>query len=197
MNKIPTVFERDWDGDRSRVLNKVHPGCEWVLAGEGVATQKLDGACAMVRDHRLYKKREVKKGTQVPTEFELVEADPITGDSVGWVPVGEGPGDRWFRDALENDAWVKGYVSGKPIDAMSDGTYELVGPKVRGNPEGLDRHLLWKHEDSIKFIDVPRDYEGLKGWLTGRNIEGLVFHHPDGRMAKIKLRDFGLKRANK
>jgi hypothetical protein len=23
----------------------------------------------------------------------------------------------------------------------------------------------------------------------------LVFHHPDGRMAKIKLRDFGIKRA--
>jgi hypothetical protein len=26
------------------------------------------------------------------------------------------------------------------------------------------------------------------------DIEGLVFHHPDGRMAKIKLRDFGMKR---
>lgn len=27
------------------------------------------------------------------------------------------------------------------------------------------------------------------------NIEGIVFHHPDGRMAKIKLRDFGISRA--
>ena len=43
MKKIPTMFERDWNGDRSRVVNQVHPGCEWVLAGEGVATRKLDG----------------------------------------------------------------------------------------------------------------------------------------------------------
>jgi hypothetical protein len=34
----------------------------------------------------------------------------------------------------------------------------------------------------------------LREWLLDRDIEGLVFHHPDGRMAKIKLRDFGLKR---
>jgi len=36
--------------------------------------------------------------------------------------------------------------------------------------------------------------EGLREWFKGRDIEGLVFHHPDGRMAKIKKRDFGLKR---
>jgi len=35
---------------------------------------------------------------------------------------------------------------------------------------------------------------GFREWLKGRDIEGLVFHHPDGRMAKIKKRDFGLKR---
>jgi hypothetical protein len=31
------------------------------------------------------------------------------------------------------------------------------------------------------------------GMIT--NIEGIVWHHPDGRMAKLKLRDFGVKRA--
>ena len=48
MKKIPTVFERDWNGDRSRVVDVVHPGCEWVLAGEGVPTLKQDGTCCMV-----------------------------------------------------------------------------------------------------------------------------------------------------
>jgi hypothetical protein len=40
----------------------------------------------------------------------------------------------------------------------------------------------------------PRDFDGLRTWLAGKDIEGIVWHHPDGRMAKIKLRDFGLKR---
>ena len=60
MNKIPTMFERDWNGDRSRVLNQVHSGCEWVAAGEGIATRKIDGTCVMVRDGRLYKRRELR-----------------------------------------------------------------------------------------------------------------------------------------
>ena len=33
---------------------------------------------------------------------------------------------------------------------------------------------------------------GLKDWLSAPHYEGLVWHHPDGRMAKIKRRDFGL-----
>jgi len=35
----------------------------------------------------------------------------------------------------------------------------------------------------------------LKAWMTGRDVEGIVWHHPDGRMAKLKLRDFGIRRA--
>ena len=30
--------------------------------------------------------------------------------------------------------------------------------------------------------------------LHAFQFEGIVFHHPDGRMAKIKLKDFGLYR---
>jgi hypothetical protein len=30
---------------------------------------------------------------------------------------------------------------------------------------------------------------------AGQDMEGIVFHHPDGRKAKIKKRDFGQKRA--
>jgi hypothetical protein len=41
----------------------------------------------------------------------------------------------------------------------------------------------------------PLNFGGLRAWMEGRDIEGVVFHHADGRMAKIKLRDFGLKRA--
>ena len=29
--------------------------------------------------------------------------------------------------------------------------------------------------------------------VANNNLEGIVWHHPDGRWAKIKRRDFGLK----
>lgn len=181
MKKIPTMFERDWEGDRSRVLDKPHPDCGWVFVGEGVATRKLDGTCCMVRNGKLYKRRELRKGDVAPPDFEQADFDEETGKTVGWVPVGDGPEDRWHKAALaENEGWP-------------DGTYELIGPKVQGNPEGWPGHQLIQH-GMIMEDDVPRTFDGLRSWLAGQDIEGIVFHHPDGRMAKIKLRDFGLRR---
>lgn len=181
MKKIPTVFERDWNGDRSRVLDQVHPGCEWVLAGEGVATRKVDGTCCMIRNGVLYKRREIVEGDRIPAGYEQIDMDETTGKAVGWVPVGDGPEDRWHREA---------FAHLPPVD----GTYELVGPKVQGNPEGFEVHYLYAHSEAEKLLDVPRTFYGLQDWLRGQRIEGIVFHHPDGRMAKIKLRDFGLRR---
>jgi len=40
MRKTPTAFDRDWDGDRSRVVNAPHKDCGWVFAGEDIATRK-------------------------------------------------------------------------------------------------------------------------------------------------------------
>ena len=185
MKKIPTLFERDWNGDRSRVVNQIHAGCEWVIAGEGVATRKIDGTCCMVRGNRLYKRREMKPGSVSPPDFEKADFDGETGKTVGWVPVGEGDEDRWHREA-----WTG-------CDTWRDGTYELIGPKVQGNPEANPFHVLIRHGGGPAgpIADVPRDFNGLRDWLDGKDIEGIVFHHPDGRMAKIKLRDFGIKRA--
>lgn len=184
MKKIPTVFERDWNGDRSRVVDQVHAGCEWVLAGEGVATRKLDGSCCMMRGNVMFKRRELRKGEAAPPDFEIADHDEETGKTVGWVPVGEGPEDRWFREARTG------------ADNWRDGTYELIGPKVNGNPEGEQFHLMIRHGGGPAgpIADVPRTFDAIRDWLAGKDIEGIVFHHPDGRMAKIKLRDFGLKR---
>lgn len=180
MNKIPTMFERDWNGDRSRVLNRIHAGCEWVADGEGIATRKIDGTCCLVRDGVLYKRRELRDGDALPADFEKVGYDDETKKTVGWVPVGDGPEDKYHREAFN--------------PSIPDGTYELVGPKVQGNPEHYESSSLVDHQETGVFEDVPRTYEELKAWMVGRDIEGIVFHHPDGRMAKIKLKDFGLKR---
>lgn len=182
MKKIPTIFERDWEGDRSRVLDKLNPECAWVFAGEGSATLKQDGTCCMVRTGRLFKRREFHDKDARPPNFEVTESDAMTQKTVGWIPVGDGPEDRYHREAfLESDR------------TFPDGTYELLGPKIQGNPEHASCHTLIPHGVKIMTV-VPRDYGGLRAWLEGRDMEGIVFHHPDGRMAKIKLRDFGLKR---
>jgi hypothetical protein len=183
MKKIPTIFDRDWNGDRSRVLNVPHNDCDWVFAGQGFATRKIDGTSCLVRDGNLFKRRELKLGQTAPNGFVSEGTDAETGKTVGWVPVGDGPEDKYHREA---------FAAGR----YSDGTFELVGPNVQGNPEHLTMHELVRHGEGLAgpLLDVPRDYDSLREWMIGKDIEGIVFHHPDGRMAKIKLRDFGLKR---
>lgn len=183
MKKIPTIFERDWGGDRSRVLDKPNPSCAWVFAGEGTATRKLDGTSCLVKDGKLFKRRELRVHEVPPTDFESVGFDEETGKTVGWVPVTNDPSDKYHREAFRSD--------------LSDGTYELVGPKVQGNPERFEKHTLVKHDTlsvEMGMKNVPRDFNGLSMWLLDKDWEGIVFHHPDGRMGKIKKRDFGMKR---
>ncbi|MGH6814965.1 MAG: DUF5565 family protein [Hyphomicrobiaceae bacterium] len=182
MKKIPTVFERDWNGDRSRVTRQVHAGCEWVLAGEGVATRKLDGTSCMVRNGQFYKRRELRKGDRAPPLFEPADHDEETGKTVGWVPCDIGPEDRYHMEAFADGGFA-------------DGTYELLGPKVQGNPERYEKHTLVNHCDpSLVLQNVPRTFDELREWMATQNIEGVAWHRSDGRMAKLKLRDFGIKR---
>lgn len=181
MKKIISLFQRNYDGDRL-VRNEVTPGAEWVIAGEGVATRKLDGTCCLVRDGKLYKRYDAKHGKIPPVDFEPAQdPDPVTGHWPGWVPVRGDHADRWHIEAWNNRVWN-----------FEDGNYELCGPSVQGNPEGFDRHTLVRHGKRI--LDAPRTFDALKAWLADRDIEGIVWHHPDGRMVKIKKRDFGLKR---
>ena len=181
MNKIPTIFVRDMTKQPALVTPVWSLGCEWVRDGEGIATRKYDGTSCLIRNGKLYKRRELRQGDAVPADFESLGTDENTGKTVGWVPVGEGPEDRWHREAF---AWYPDYPNG---------TYELMGPKIQGNKDEVDSHLLQPHAGAKQYEDAPRDFEALREWLAKLNIEGLVWHHPDGRMAKIKRRDFGLK----
>jgi hypothetical protein len=63
MQKIPCLFQRDQSQGRDTLVrDEVTPGCEWVLEGEGIATRKWDGTCCLIRDGKLYKRYEVKRG---------------------------------------------------------------------------------------------------------------------------------------
>lgn len=181
MKKIPTIFERSGK-NRQLVMDVKNPACEWVFNGEGVATRKYDGTCVMIKDGNYYKRREVKCGKEPPVNFRQCNFDVVTGKKIGWVPVNPDlPGDKWHMAAF------RGYYP--------DGTYELIGPKIQKNLENSPEATLVNHNiEATKYRDAPRQFVELKKWLANKDIEGLVFHHPDGRMAKIKKRDFGLPR---
>lgn len=184
MKKIISLFQRNYDGNR-QVRDEVVPGAEWVISGEGKATRKFDGTCCMIRDGKLFRRYEASEDRQPPSGFileERKEQKDIKGRDViklyGWVPVGEGPADQYHREAF--------------VPGLLDGTYELCGPKVQGNPEHFNSHVLVPHRAEV--IETPRTFEELKTWLANKDIEGIVWHHPDGRMVKIKKKDFGFKR---
>jgi len=182
MKKIPSLFQRNYDSDRL-VRDEVVPGCEWVLDGEGMPTVKFDGTSCLVANGALWKRYDAKKGKEPPAYFLPAqrEADAETGHLPGWVPVGDGPEDRWHREAFST------------VVPLRDGTYELVGPKVQGNPYGRDNHVLLRHgELPCIALSSPPTYAALKVYLAALDIEGIVWHHSDGRMCKIKRRDFGL-----
>lgn len=182
MKKIPTLFVRDPD-DRKHVLPEVTPGCEWVTAGEGVATRKYDGTCVMFDGGRWWARREVKPGKQAPEGFDPISTDEVTGKTMGWEPA-EASGFAKFLDEA---------IGGTDFDA---GTYELCGPKINGNPEQYERHALMAHAHAQFDQQPPRDFDSLRALFTDPDsdfparYEGIVWHHPDSRMVKIKRRDF-------
>ncbi len=177
MKKIISLYQRNYDGDRL-VRDEVVPGAEWVIAGEGVATRKFDGTCCMIRGGKLFKRYDAKAGKIPPDGFEAAQdPDPITGHHPGWIPVGDGPEDTWHREAFA--------ILGDRLD----GTYELVGPKIQGNPEKFPVHQLVRH-GAFELAWMPRNYEAIRSALLDHSYEGVVWHHPDGRMVKIKRKDF-------
>ena len=190
------------------ILPVPHEDCDWVFNGEGWATRKLDGTCCLISLSEegapsLWKRREVKKGKKAPEGFVLADHDEVTGKTVGWVPVTDCKEDRWHNEAFERLKFVLGFPN-LPV-ALAKGTYELCGPKIQGNPEGFDSHVLIPHsspqlmlvevkENSGGFYPLRRTYDGIKEYLEKMDGEGIVFHHSDGRMAKIKTRDYHLAR---
>jgi len=189
VKKIPTLFKRNPD-DMRFVLDEVTPGCEWVLNEEGVATRKHDGTCVALDDAgKWWARREVKAGKRPPLNFQTVETDETTGKTVGWEPIEQSPFHKYFLEAVE------------PLEdfgrltksALEPGTFELVGPKINGNPERVGRHRLERHDSAEQISGLLLSYHGLAQCLqilAKDNWEGIVWHHPDGRMAKLKAKDF-------
>jgi hypothetical protein len=183
MEKIPTIFDR---GDGFDVTPRVRAGCEWVFAGEGSATEKLDGMNVRltIRSGNLVRVEKRRNPSKVQKKQGIV--------------------DGWYVDASEfgpEDKWVFEAARSTDVKDWPDGEHacEALGPSIQGNPLGLSRHVcLPFNVQAPVYPEAPRTFEGLKAFLRdlestfspGHLAEGIVFHHPDGRRAKIKRKDF-------
>lgn len=183
MEKIPTIFDR---GENFKVINKVREGCEWVLAGEGAATEKVDGMNVRltIRAGRCVRVEKRRNPTKVQKKQGII--------------------DGWYVDADEygqEDKWIFEAVKSTEVEGWPDGEHscEALGPKIQGNPLGLEKHVCVPFNLEIPaFDEIPRSFGGLEKALAELEskyspehlAEGIVFHHPDGRRAKIKRKDF-------
>lgn len=181
MKKINTLFIRVFEGHKIKeTINEVTEGCKWVVEGEGSATKKLDGTCCLINDGELFARFDFKPGRRLPEGAIPCQEEPdeITGHWPHWIPIEASP---FYKFALQ---------AFKEQEVWEDGTYELIGERINGNPEKVIGHKLIKH-GSVILEGVPRDYEGIKQYLEENEIEGIVFHRGNGDMCKIKRTDFG------
>src|SRR4051794_29594131 len=133
MQKISTIFERNWEGNRG-VINKLIVPLERLEHAH--ATEKVDGTNVRmtVRNHvlvRLEKRRNPDK---------IQKAKGIT--------------DPWYIDADEYDSqdkWLFDAAKNTDLTAIEDGEWsgEAFGKNIQGNP------LQWEKNTIFLFSYIP------------------------------------------
>lgn len=208
MKKMTTLFVVTYteQGQKGIISPEVRPENAWVLAGEGIATIKMDGTAACVKiidgapklflryDAKILHKFKKHLGTDQLTTamFKqppagaipcMEKPDAKTGHYPFWIPMD--PANPQHKWALE--AWLS------VGECLSEGTYELIGPEIQANRYGLTEHQLYKHGQDVLPIE-DFSFDSLKKVVTELHAEGIVFHHKsgDGRMCKLRRGDFGL-----
>lgn len=182
MKKIPTIFERNWDGNR-KVVDKLT--VEYPF-DEATATEKLDGMNVRltVRNHTLIRLEKRRNPSKIQKAKGIIDPWYVDADEYA-------PEDKYLWEAAKNTD-----LSGVPDGEWSG---EAMGPKIQGNPLALNNHTvcLFSLGQAPALEGVPFTYNELKEWLPKQKssfgegaIEGVVWHHPTAGMVKIKAKDF-------
>jgi hypothetical protein len=212
MRKTPTIFDRDWEGNRRVVPKLLHNPV--VL---GPPTEKLDGTNVRVT---------VRSGVAVRLE---ARQNPTKTQKQGGIE------EPWYRDAWRDpgdppqphDKYIYDALQSANLTHVPDGEWsaEAVGPKIQGNPLKLDEHRLYFFDRSLRIhADIPTVpllpmvppapsvdwgdhrtspeedktfFDAIHEYLLSAHsainpevgIEGIVWHGTTS-MAKIKLKDF-------
>jgi hypothetical protein len=189
MEKILTIFDRDWEGNRG-VINKFITGIDSEFLKRGLPTEKINGTNVRVtvRNHMPVRLEKRRNPTKIQKAKGIVDPWYVDADEFS-------PQDKYLFEAMANTDFFE----------VPDGELpaEAYGPKIQGNPLMVDSHHLFifsllKWREKIKFDHAPVDFDGLKEWLPKQRslinpnapIEGIVWHFYNGVMFKIKTKDF-------
>lgn len=186
MRKILTIFERDWEGNR-KILPQLIVDFDFKSA---VATEKLDGMNirVTVRNEKAVRVEKRRNPSKIQKQNGIVHP--------------------WYVDAHESDPqdkWIFDAVKNTDLTEVPDGEWsaEAIGKNIQGNPLNLKKNQIfffsipfWRSR--ITLEDVPTDFDEIRVYLStqkskiGNNclMEGIVWHHPNGDMVKIKRKDF-------
>lgn len=182
MEKIKSPFVRKEINGNYVVTPKIEPGYEWVFEDQSVmAVEKLDGTNVSIF---------MDQGTLVGlrNRTKVIEHHTLSGNK--------------FIEGVRV-CHEKGHTP------LSGGQHfgELMGPKIQGNflkldkPEWFPFSYLQKTASYRSFHKYPKTFENISKWFkedlfslvysklhAGEKAfpEGIVFTHPDGRMAKLR-----------
>lgn len=181
--KLESPFVRENIDGKYVVIDEINPGYEWVFEDESVmAIEKLHGTNVSI----VLERGQVGSIYNRKNEINM------------W-----GKGNKRFVEGILN-ALERGYLK-EMVNGQHFG--ELIGPQVNGNPYKLDEHL-WipfnyyarKHLRYKSWGKYPKDFSTIKDWFKELMplyamkrgdregyVEGIVFTHPDGRMAKLRV----------
>jgi len=192
MEKIPTIFERNWD--TGKLTEKTIVG----IPSEAIATEKLDGTnvrvtirsceCVRLEKRKNPSKNQKARGIKDPWYIDAIPNDPA---------------DQYIWDALNNS------ILKEELKEVPDGAWsaEAIGPKIQTNPLELEERRIVIFEQSLDLlrIDVPDfghnkgiPYNKIKGLLptlksylnSDKGIEGIVWWYMGEPIGKIKIKEF-------
>jgi len=183
MPKLESPFVRKQIDGKYVVVDEINPGYEWVFNDDKtMAIEKLNGMCISIYIDRGVITNVWSRGRRVPF-FGL--------------------GTRTIIEGLLN-SYEKGYM-----EFLPDGQHfgELIGPGSEGNSYKIEKPL-WipfktyaqKHLRYESWGRYPKTFESISEWFKtlmalysghvgnpNKYVEGVVFTHPDGRMAKLRI----------
>lgn len=194
-DKIHAPFVRSENENGAYTVDdRVNDDFEWVFEDDSVkAVEKLDGENVAV---------------YVDTDGVVSEIYTREGNLVKpFETQNEAHISKGVIDAFER-GWVDRYLEPETLHYG-----ELVGPQVKENPYDLDQHMWVPFEYARENLyykswgDYPKTFETISGWFESgliplfysrihdipfddlgdsAYVEGIVFTHPDGRVAKLR-----------
>lgn len=177
------------------------------------ASWKIDGTCCLIKHGKLYRRLDIREGKSTPPANAILgEADENGCVKICWLPLEDStePQDGNHLSALDSAGFwtldmndnMKPVVV--PFDMEEVATYELIGPRLNGNPyllEEIDtnvtlstkkglvpravaRHYLVRHGDYkipnfpvAELLTAENPVVFLRNLILTAKVEGIVFRH--------------------